>query len=71
MADKRRGYNLPKAKCIREELTRFQMLRTLSDINPTMNLSIHDGIDVGIGNQSEEEGMQRHRLIETSEYSDA
>lgn len=67
MADKNRGYNLPKALCIREELTRFQMLRTLSDNNPTMDLAIHDGVNVSIGNQSEEEGTQRHRLIEASE----
>ena len=67
MADKNGGYNLPKALCIRGEHTRFQMLRTLSNNNPTMDLAIHDGVDVSIGNQSEEEGMRRHRLIETSE----
>jgi hypothetical protein len=32
-----------------------------------MDLSIHDGIDVSIRNQSEGKGMQGHRLIETSE----
>jgi hypothetical protein len=62
MADKRRGYNIPKALCIRGELTRFRMIRILSDNNPTMDQSIHDRIDVSIGNQSEGEGMQRHRL---------
>ena len=67
MADKNRGYNLPKALCIRGELTRFWMLGKLSDNNPTMDLVIHNGIDVSIGNQSEGEGMQRHRLIEISE----
>ena len=67
MADKRRGYNLPKALCIRGELTRFRMLRALSDNNPTMDLAIHNGIDVSIDNQSEGEQMQRHRLIKTSE----
>jgi hypothetical protein len=66
MADKRRGYNIPKALCIRGELMRFQMPRTLSDSNPTMDLAIHDGVDVSIRNQSKGEGMQRHRLIETS-----
>jgi hypothetical protein len=43
------------------------MLRTLTDINPTMDLAIHNEADVSIGNQSEGEGMQRHRLIEASE----
>ena len=66
MADKNRGYNLPKALCIRGEPTRVWMLRTLSDNNPTKDLAIHDEIDVSIENQSEEEGMQGHRLIETS-----
>jgi hypothetical protein len=32
-----------------------------------MDLVIHDGVDVSIGSQSEEEGMQRHWLTETSE----
>jgi hypothetical protein len=67
MVDKRRGYNLPKALCIREKLSRFQMLRTLSDNNPIMDLVIHHGVDVSIGNQSEGEWLQRHRLIKTSE----
>jgi hypothetical protein len=42
MVDKRRGYKLPKAISIREELTRVWMLRTLSDNNPKMDLVIHD-----------------------------
>ena len=48
MADKIRGYILPKTLCIIGELTRFQMLRILSDINPTMDLEIQDVIDVSI-----------------------
>jgi hypothetical protein len=67
MADKKEDSIYQKALSIRGELTRFQMLRTLADINPTMDLSIHDGIDASTGNQSEGEGMQGHRLIETSE----
>jgi hypothetical protein len=44
--------------CIREELTRFQMLRTLSDNNPTMDLAIHDGVDMSISNQSGKKGCK-------------
>jgi hypothetical protein len=43
------------------------MLRTLPDHNPTMDLLIHDGIEVSIDNQPEDEGMQKHWLIETPE----
>ena len=51
-----RWYNLPKVLCIREKLTRLWMWRTLSDNNPTMDLAIHDRVEVSIGNQSDEEG---------------
>ena len=47
---------IPKVLCIREKLTRFWMWRTLSDNNPTMDLAIHDRVEVSIGNQSDEEG---------------
>jgi hypothetical protein len=40
---------------------------TLSDNNPTMDRAIHNGADVSIGTQSEDERMQRHRILETSE----
>jgi hypothetical protein len=58
MADKRRGYNIPKALCIRGELTRFQMLRTLSDNNPAMDLAIHDGVEVSIGINQRKKGCK-------------
>ena len=37
------------------------------DNNPPKGLADHKGSDVSIGTQSEEERMQRHRIIETSE----
>jgi hypothetical protein len=58
MANKNRGYNLPKALCIRGELTRVWMLGTLSDINPTMDLAIHDGVEVSIRINQREKGCK-------------
>jgi hypothetical protein len=44
---------------------------TLSDSNPTVDRATHNGADVSIGTQSEEERMQRYRIHETPEESDA
>ena len=63
MVDKRRGCNLPKALCIREELTRWLNMRALSDNNPTKDLVVHKGSDVSI-NVQPEEVMQGLQIIE-------
>ena len=63
MVDKRRGYNLPKALCIREELTRLLNMRALLDNNATKDLVVHKGSDVSIIVQPEEV-MQEHHIIE-------
>ena len=34
------------------------------DNNPAMGMAVQNGADVSIGTQSEEEEMQRHRIIE-------
>ena len=45
----------------------FWLWRTLSDNNPAMGMAVHNGADVSIGTQSEEEGMPRLRIIETTD----
>ena len=45
--------------------------RTLSDDNPNMDPAIHNGADVSIDIQSEEEIMQRHRILGISDNSKA
>ena len=65
MGDKRRGFNLPKALCIRERTSRgFCIRRTLSDDNSTTGLMVHNGADVSIGTLPVEERMQGHQIIE-------
>ena len=41
-----------------------------SDNNPAMGLAVHNGADMSIGTQSEEERMQRHQIMAISEYFD-
>ena len=36
----------------------------MSDNNPTVDMAIHDGADMSIDTQSEEERLQMHRFIE-------
>ena len=67
MGDKRRGYNLPKALCIRERTSQgFCIRRTLSDDISTKVPIVHSGADVSIGTQPEVESMQRPWIIETT-----
>ena len=37
------------------------------EYNPTMDLAIHDGVDVSISTQPEEERMQEGQVIETTD----
>jgi hypothetical protein len=67
MVDKNRGYTLPKALCIRGRTKGFENMQERSDNNPPKDLADRIRADVSIGTQSEEEGMQRHQIIETSE----
>ena len=68
MVDKNRGYNLPKALCIRERNSRgFCIRRTLSDDITTKDPMVHSGAEVSIGTQPEEEGMQGDQIIETTD----
>ena len=68
MGDKRRGFNLPKALCIRERSSRgFCIRRTLSDDISTKDPTVHSEADVSIGTQPEEEARQRHWIIEATE----
>ena len=65
MGDKRRGYNLPKALCIKERTSRgFCIRRTLSDDISAKDPMVHSGADVSIGTQTEEETMRMHWIIE-------
>ena len=68
MGDKRRGYNLPNALCIRERSSRgFCIQNTLSDDITTKDLTVHSRADVSIGTQAEEETMRRHWIIEATD----
>ena len=68
MVDKNRGYNLPKALCIRERTSRgFCIRRTLSDDISTKDPTVHSETDVSIGTQPEEETMRRHWIIEATD----
>ena len=67
MVDKNRGYNLPKALCIRERTSRrFCIQSTLSDDIPTKDPTVLSKTDVSIGTQPEVESMQRPWIIETT-----
>ena len=67
MGDKRRGYNLPNALCIRGRSSRgFCIRRTLSDDITIKDPTVHSGADVSIGTQAEEETMRRHWIIEAT-----
>ena len=50
-----------------EKLTRLLNMKDDVGWNPTMDRAIHNGADVSIGTQSEEERMQRHQIIETTD----
>ena len=68
MGDKRRGYDLPNALCIRERSSRgFSIPRTLSDDITTKDPTVHSGADVSIGTQPEEETRWRHWIIEATD----
>ena len=70
MGDKTRGYNLPKALCIRERISQgFCIRRTLSDDISTKVPTVHSETDVSIGTQPEEETMRRHWIIEATANS--
>ena len=66
MADKSRGYNLPKALCIRGRTQGFENMQERLDNNPPNDLADRQESDVSIYVQPEEEIMQRHRIIEIS-----
>ena len=54
--------------CIRERTSRgFCIQRTLSDDNSSKDLMVHNGADVSIGTQPEEETMQGHWIIEATD----
>ena len=54
--------------CIRERSSRgFCIQRTLSDDNSTKDPMGHNGADVSIGTQAEEETMRRHWIIEATD----
>ena len=68
MVDKNRGYNLPKALCIRERTSRgFCIRRTLLDDISTKDPTVHSEADVSIDTQLEEETMRRHWIIEATD----
>ena len=56
------------ALCIRERTSRgFCIQRTLSNDNLTKDLTAHNGADLSIDTQSEEETMQGDQIIETTD----
>ena len=55
MVEKSRGYNLPKALCIRGKAHKVIEYEGHCQINPTKDLVVHKGFDVSIGTQPEEE----------------
>ena len=60
--------DLPMVLCIPKITSRgFCIRRTLSDDNSTKDLMVHNGADVSIGTQPEEESMQTHWIIEIAE----
>ena len=68
MVDKRKGYNLTKALCIGEGLTRWLIIKdTVGYNNPTVDMAIHSGAEVSIDTQSEEERMQMQQIMDSSE----
>ena len=60
-----RGYNLPKALCIREKTHKVIEYEGRCRIKSNKAMMVHKGSDVSIGTQPEEESMQRHWIIET------
>ena len=59
MVDKSRGYNLPKALCIRGRTQGFENMQERSDNNPPNDLVDRKESDVSIYVQPEEEIMQK------------
>ena len=54
--------------CIRERTSRgFCIQRTLSDDNSTKDPTVHNGANVSIGTQPEEETIQMYWIIETTD----
>ena len=66
MVEKSRGYNLPKALCIRGRTQGFENMQERSDNNPPKDLADRKETDLSIYVQPEEEIMPRHRIIEKS-----
>ena len=60
-------YDLPKALFIRERTSKVIEYEGRCRIKSNKVLMVHKGSDVSIGSQSEEESMQRHWIIETTE----
>ena len=58
-----RGYNLPKALCIRGRTQGFENMQERSDNNPPNDLVDRQESDVSIYVQPEEEIMQRHQIM--------
>ena len=50
-----------------ERLTRLLNMKDDVGWNPTMDQAIHNGADVSIGTQLEEERMQGDQIIETTD----
>ena len=50
-----------------KESQEFRSSRTLLDNNPAMGMTINNEADGSIETQSEEEGMPRHQIIETTD----
>ena len=61
-----RGYNLPKASCIRGKTHKVIEYEGRRGIKSNKVMMVHKGSDVSIGTQQEEESMQRPWIIETT-----
>ena len=61
MVDKRGGYNLPKALCIRGKAHK------VIENEGRCQIKSNKGSDVSIGTQPEEERMQGDKIIETTD----
>jgi hypothetical protein len=67
MVDKSRGYNLPQASCIWGRTHKVIEYEGHCRILIQQTIWRPKGSDVSIGTQPEEERMQAHRFMETSE----
>ena len=62
MVEKSRGYNLPKALCIRGKAHKVIEYEGRCQINPTKDLVVHKGSGVSIDTQLEEEECKEIKL---------